>query len=82
MPTQLLGREAALVQRTAGQEGTVLNSRREDLDRMPGGSFLLEVCRGAQVAHRGGGCPVPGRFQGRVVWGAGKPLDLAAGSPA
>lgn len=26
--------------------------------------------------------PVPGRFQGRVVWGAGKPLDLAAGSPA
>lgn len=46
---------------------------------MPGGSFLLEVCRGAQAAHRGGGCPVPGRFQGRVGWGAGKPLDLAAG---
>jgi len=37
-------------------------------------------CKGgetlAQVAHRGGRCPIPGNFQGQVGWGFEQP-DLA-----
>ena len=31
----------------------------------------------AQVAQRGGGCPVPGDIQGQAGWGSEQP-DLAA----
>ena len=30
----------------------------------------------AQVAQRGGGCPIPGDAQGQVGWGSEHPMEL------
>lgn len=57
-----------------GQGQTALISRREYLDWMSGGSFVLKVRWGAQAAHRGGGYPVPGGLQGRIGGALSSPI--------
>jgi len=76
MGTNILARPVAI-----GQDGFQLKVGRFRVDTRKtifynGGGETLD-----QVAHRGGGCPIPGNIQGQAEWGSEQP-DLVEGVPA
>jgi len=56
------------------REGRIQTGYKEEIFYHEGGETL------AQVAQRGGGCPMPGNIQGQVRWGSEKP-DLVEDVP-